>query len=74
MATIPRGMTVTEAYRIFRAEKLVVNRTYQRKLVWTLDEKIKLIDSILKGYPIPLFVLLLLLPYTKGLNNVQNQQ
>lgn len=58
MATTPRGMTVTEAYRHFRDDKLVVNRTYQRKLVWTTDEKRKLVDSILKGYPIPLLLLL----------------
>jgi hypothetical protein len=43
---------------MFREEKLVVNRAYQRKLVWTVDEKVGLIDSILKGYPIPLLLLL----------------
>lgn len=58
MATTPRGMTVTEAYRGFREGRFVVNRTYQRKLVWTLDEKAKFIDSILKGYPVPLILLL----------------
>jgi len=35
----------------------LVNRKYQRKLVWTLEEKQALIDSILKGYPIPLILL-----------------
>jgi hypothetical protein len=30
-----------------------VNRRYQRKLVWTQEEKQKLIGSILKKYPIP---------------------
>jgi hypothetical protein len=30
-----------------------VNRRYQRKLVWTQKEKQKLIESILKKYPIP---------------------
>lgn len=50
-------MTVTEAYRYYRSGKLLVNRKYQRKLVWTLEEKEKLIGSILKGYPIPLFLL-----------------
>lgn len=51
-------MTVTEAYRHFRTGKFVVNRAYQRKLVWTVDEKARLIDSILKGFPIPLVLLL----------------
>jgi len=41
-------------YRDYCDGKLLVNRRYQRKLVWTLDEKRKLIDSILHDYPIPL--------------------
>ncbi len=57
MATTPRGMTVTEAYRSFREGKFIVNRTYQRKLVWTLDEKVRLVDSMLRRYPIPLILL-----------------
>ena len=57
MATTPRGMNVTEAYRSFREGFFIVNRTYQRKLVWTLEEKVKLIDSIIKKYPIPLILL-----------------
>ncbi len=32
---------------------LFVNRRYQRKLVWTLDEKRLLIDSLLRGIPLP---------------------
>ena len=36
-----------------RENKLIVNRRYQRKLVWTLKEKQKLIESVLKQYPIP---------------------
>ncbi len=53
----PRGMSITEAYRHYRDGKLLVNRAYQRKLVWTVEEKRKLIDSILHGYPIPLILL-----------------
>ena len=37
----------------YTEDKLHVNRRYQRKLVWTLKEKQKLIESILKKYPIP---------------------
>ena len=40
-------------YSMYRETKLYVNRRYQRKLVWTLTEKQKLIESILKKYPIP---------------------
>lgn len=56
MSITPRGMSVQEAYRIFRDGNLVVNRKYQRKLVWDLSEKRSLIDSILKDYPIPLIL------------------
>ena len=57
MAVTPQGISVQTAYRWFRDGKLIVNRQYQRKLVWTVWEKQRLIDSILKGYPLPLFLL-----------------
>lgn len=57
MSIVPRGMTVTEAYRLYRSGSLLVNRKYQRKLIWSVEEKEKLIGSILKGYPIPLILL-----------------
>jgi Protein of unknown function DUF262/Putative DNA-binding domain len=57
MSIVPRGMSVTEAYRLYRSGNLLVNRKYQRKLVWTEKEKQRLISSILKGYPIPLILL-----------------
>jgi hypothetical protein len=44
-------------YDMYRGGHLIVNRRYQRKLVWTLTEKQKLIDSILNAYPIPLVLL-----------------
>ena len=53
MSVTPRGMSVQEAYREFRDGNFRVNRRYQRKLVWSLAEKQKLVDSILEGYPIP---------------------
>src|SRR5215831_12754075 len=43
---------VQTIYNWYRDGALYVNRKYQRKLVWTLIEKQKLIDSILRGYPI----------------------
>ncbi len=57
MSITPRGMSVQEAYRIYRDNRLVVNRIYQRKLVWTLEEKQNLIDSLIRDYPIPLILL-----------------
>lgn len=57
MSITPRGMSVQEAYRNYRDGKLIVNRKYQRKLVWNLSEKQSLVDSIMKDYPIPLILL-----------------
>ena len=57
MSITPRGMSIQEAYRNYSDEIFLVNRRYQRKLVWTVDEKAFLIDSALKGFPIPLILL-----------------
>ena len=57
MAVTPQGISIQAAYRWFRDGRLIVNRQYQRKLVWTVPEKERLIDSILKDYPLPLFLL-----------------
>lgn len=50
----PQSKSVQSLYNQYRNDELVVDRSYQRKLVWTLQEKIGLIDSILRQYPIPL--------------------
>lgn len=57
MSTAPRGMSVQEGYRLYREQVIFVNRRYQRKLVWTEPEKARLIESILKAFPIPLILL-----------------
>lgn len=57
MAVSPKGLSVQTMYRDYRDGTLIVNRQYQRKLVWTVAEKKKLIDSILLNYPIPLILL-----------------
>lgn len=57
MSTAPRGMSIQEGYRLYREQALFVNRRYQRKLVWTESEKARLIESILKSFPIPLILL-----------------
>ena len=49
--------SITSIYRWYTEGKLVVNRRYQRKLVWTLEEKQKLIQSIIDDYPIPAIIL-----------------
>lgn len=37
--------------------KLFVNRRYQRKLVWTLIEKQRLVESVLRKFPVPAILL-----------------
>ena len=49
--------TIQTLYSWYRDGNLFVNRSYQRKLVWTLEEKQKLIDSLLSNYPIPAIIL-----------------
>ena len=46
-------MSIQSLYGLHNENKLYVNRRYQRKLVWTALEKQKLMESILKKYPIP---------------------
>ena len=57
MSVSPQGISVQAMYRDFRAGNLLVNRGYQRKLVWSVAEKQRLVDSILQGFPIPLILL-----------------
>ncbi|ESQ81880.1 hypothetical protein AEAC466_20160, partial [Asticcacaulis sp. AC466] len=42
---------------MYSNERLFVNRRYQRKLVWTLEEKQKLVESVLRKYPVPAILL-----------------
>jgi hypothetical protein len=50
---VSQPTSVQSVYTWYVEDKLYVNRRYQRKLVWTLEEKQKLIESILKKYPVP---------------------
>ncbi|GAA3228327.1 DUF262 domain-containing protein [Oerskovia jenensis] len=49
--------TLQTIYSWFSQNKLYVNRRYQRKLVWTLPEKQKLVSSVLRELPIPAVLL-----------------
>ncbi|MCZ7498677.1 GmrSD restriction endonuclease domain-containing protein [Agrobacterium sp. ST15.13.015] len=51
-----RGEPIQSVYSGFRKGQYVVNRRYQRKLVWKKHEKQKFIDSIIKQFPVPLFL------------------
>lgn len=52
-----KGESIQSLYGFYLHETFLVNRRYQRKLVWSLDEKKAFIDSIIKGYPVPLVLL-----------------
>lgn len=51
-----RSESIQRVYTSYLANQYQVNRRYQRKLVWSVDEKERLIDSISKDLPIPLFL------------------
>lgn len=48
--------TIETIYGYYRDNKLIVNRRYQRKLVWTIDEKEEFIDSLSLNFPVPLIL------------------
>src|SRR3954470_24766565 len=52
-----RGETIQRVYNLYKSDKFIVNRRYQRKLVWTVDEKRDFIDSLSRGYPVPIILL-----------------
>ena len=52
-----KGESIERTYGNYQNKRYIVNRRYQRKLVWTLKEKQKFIDSIIKGYPVPIILL-----------------
>lgn len=49
--------SISSLYGEYINEKIIVNRRYQRKLVWTMEEKQKLIQSVIDKYPIPAVIL-----------------
>lgn len=54
---VVRGEQVERIYINYLDKRYLVNRRYQRKLIWTLDEKQSFIDSIISGYPVPIILL-----------------
>ena len=54
---IVRSENIQRIYNYYIENTLVVNRRYQRKLVWSIEEKAAFIDSIIKSYPVPLILL-----------------
>ncbi|WKD48210.1 DUF262 domain-containing protein [Microbulbifer spongiae] len=52
-----KGESIQSLYGSYIKETFFVNRRYQRKLVWTVEEKRSFVDSIINGYPVPLILL-----------------
>jgi uncharacterized protein with ParB-like and HNH nuclease domain len=52
-----KGESVERVFGNYQARQYMVNRRYQRKLVWTLDEKRRFIDSLRSGFPVPIVLL-----------------
>ncbi len=57
MNTQPDDLTVHDLLQLKAQQMLFPNPEYQRGAVWTPAQKKKLVDSVLRGYPIPLFYL-----------------
>ncbi len=54
---VVRGEQVERIFINYTDKKYIVNRRYQRKLIWTIEEKQNFIDSIIKGFPVPIILL-----------------
>lgn len=52
-----RSESIQRIYNFYISNLFYVNRRYQRKLVWTIEEKRAFIDSIIQGFPVPIILL-----------------
>lgn len=53
MKAEPESMTIGDLVKLHKAGMLKANPEYQRGVVWTSAQKKRLIDSVLRGYPLP---------------------
>lgn len=51
------GVHILNAYLDYTRGMFVVNRKYQRKLVWEIEEKQSFINTVFHDYPVPIFIL-----------------
>lgn len=52
-----QGQSITQMYNQYCSNLFLVNRKYQRKLCWTIEEKRNFIDTIMNNLPVPLFLI-----------------
>jgi hypothetical protein len=53
MKTAPTNKKIRELISLVKEGKLIPRPEFQRRLVWTRDDKNHFLDSILRGYPFP---------------------
>ncbi|MBV8094054.1 MAG: DUF262 domain-containing protein [Acetobacteraceae bacterium] len=53
MKTAPTNKKIREIITLVKEGKLVPRPEFQRRLVWTREDKNHFLDSVLKGYPFP---------------------
>lgn len=53
----PETRTVSALVKLMKAQMLKANAEYQRGVVWSDSQKKKLVDSVMRGYPLPLIYL-----------------
>lgn len=44
-----KSYSISQMYSLYCSNKLIVNRRYQRKLCWTIEEKRNFIDTIMNN-------------------------
>ncbi len=54
----PKPWTIKELIEAYDSKAMSVNREYQRGAVWKPPQQKRLIDSVLRGYPLPMIYLL----------------
>lgn len=52
-----RNENIQRLFDWYEKGDFIVNRKYQRKLVWTVEEKQQFVNSVLSDYPVPLILL-----------------
>lgn len=55
MKATPESKSINDLLQLKVNNMLYANPEYQRGRVWKLAQKKRLVDSVFRGYPIPLF-------------------
>lgn len=53
MRTSPTSLKIRQLITLTRENKLIPRPEFQRRLVWTTEDKIRFMDTVLKGLPFP---------------------